>query len=151
MWPSIIYKEFQELIKSLKPDCVICTHFVCANSAAKARMNMDKKFAIISVPTDYETEGLWPHKETDLFCVASQKMKETLLQREVPEENIQVTGIPVSKSFNKNYSKDTSISKFNMDKNKVNVLIIAGASESGPYLHMRSVIEKCIPYFVNME
>ena len=63
-------KDFQELIKSMKPDCVICTHFVCANSAAKARMNMDKKFAIISVPTDYETEGLWPHKETDLFCVA---------------------------------------------------------------------------------
>ncbi|MDO5426915.1 MAG: hypothetical protein Q4F54_04365 [Coriobacteriia bacterium] len=53
-----MYKNFEHYIVGLDPDVVVCTHFVCANVAAKVRANKNLNFRIVSVPTDYETEGL---------------------------------------------------------------------------------------------
>ena len=46
--------------------------------------NMGIDYPVICVPTDYEVEGFWPHKDTDLFCVANEFMAETLRPRKVP-------------------------------------------------------------------
>lgn len=53
-----MYKKFEDYLIEKSPDAIVCTHQVCANVAAKARFKADKKFPIVSVPTDFETEGL---------------------------------------------------------------------------------------------
>lgn len=50
-------------------------------------------------------EGLWPHRFSDLFCVADELMKEELYPRKVKPEDIKVTGIPVKPSFNQEYDR----------------------------------------------
>ena len=55
-------------------------------------------FPIVCVPTDYETEGLWPHLHSDLFCVASESMAETLRPRKVPEERILMPRLVIKSS-----------------------------------------------------
>lgn len=151
LWPSFLYKKFEDYIKDKQPDAVVCTHFVCANAAAKARISMDKYFPIISVPTDYETEGLWPSKETDLFCVACQEMKDTLIQRNVASKNIKVTGIPVSSKVNKSPDKKRIYKKFKIPEDKQVAIILAGSTESGPYKHMRKTLNECIKMFGEMD
>lgn len=145
-----MYKEFEDLITEIHPSAVVCTHFVCANAAAKARLTLDDYFPIISVPTDYETEGLWPHRETDLFCVASQEMKNTLIARRVPAEKIHVTGLPVSSDFAIKYSKLEAKQKLGLPKNKKVALVIAGANASGPYKNIRKTLNGAIEYFAKM-
>lgn len=160
-WPKFLFRSFQEIIKKFQPDVIVCTHFVCANVAAKIRILEDYKYHIISVPTDYEIEGMWPHGHTDLFCVANGYMKHTLLSRRVPKEKILITGMPVKKivtNNNKN-TKNSSylttnkniIEEIKEKKNKKIALIICGSQESGPYRHMKKMLNACLSEFAKNE
>ena len=94
-----MYGKFTELVRKRRPLAIICTHITAANVAVAARMLTGQRFPIVCVPTDYETEGLWPHLSTDLFCVATESMAETLRPRLVPEQRIRITGIPTRRGF----------------------------------------------------
>ena len=56
-----MFPAFTEHVRKRPPLAVVCTHITAANVAVGARMLSGVSFPIISVPTDYETEGLWPH------------------------------------------------------------------------------------------
>lgn len=149
-WPSFLYFKFENYLKSINPDVVVCTHFVCANSAVKARIKYKLNFQVISVPTDFETEGLWPHKETDLFCVATEDMAHTLLSRRVSKDRIIVSGIPIASEFTNTHSAAEGKQVFNLPNNKIIALVICGAKDSGPYKNMRKTLDLCLPYFAKM-
>ena len=98
-WSRIMFPAFNDYVREKRPIALICTHITAANVAVGARMMTDVEYPIVCIPTDYEIEGFWPHKEADLFCVASEFMAETLRPRLVPEANIAITGIPVRGGF----------------------------------------------------
>ena len=151
LWPSFLYKEFEDYLIWQQPDVIICTHQVCANVAAKVRSKIDHPMAIVSVPTDYETEGLWPHKHTDLFCVANEEMALTLASRKISNHHILVTGLPVEETFGKRISKASARNKLGLPKDKKIALVIVGAKESGPYKNIRKTINDCIKLFSQMD
>ena len=150
-WPSCLYFRFENYLKSLNPDVVVCAHFVCANSAVKARIKYKLNFQVVSCPTDFETEGLWPHKESDLFCVATEDMAYTLRTRKVPEDKIFVSGIPIASEFSRSFSAAEGKEAFNLPNNKTIALVICGAKDSGPYKNMRKTLDLCLPYFAKMD
>ena len=80
VWSHLMYAPFTKFIAEKRPCAVIATHITGANAAVAARMITGQDFPVISVPTDYETEGLWPHRATDLFCVGTEPMAETLIR-----------------------------------------------------------------------
>ena len=94
-----MYSKFTDYVREKQPLAIVCTHITAANVAVAARMLTGQHYPIVCVPTDYETEGLWPHKAADLFCVANESMAETLRPRKVPEESILITGIPTRDDF----------------------------------------------------
>ena len=99
IWSRVMFPRFNEYVLKKRPIAVICTHITGANVAVGARMITGVEYPIICVPTDYEIEGFWPHKETDLFCVGTEFMAETLRPRKVDEARIRITGIPVRGGF----------------------------------------------------
>lgn len=145
-WSRVMFGKFTQLVRDLKPDAIICTHITAANAAVGAKLITKQNFPIICVPTDYEAEGLWPHKYTDLFCVANEQMAETLRARKVEEKRILITGIPANPQFSISYDKQKSIEEFDLDNSKQNALILAGASLPRPYINLRQVINELIPY-----
>ena len=145
-WARIMFPRFTELIRQKKPLAVVCTHITGANAAVGARMVTKQNFPIICVPTDYETEGWWPHKAGDLFCVGTETMAETLRPRKVEEERIAITGIPTSADFLGDYDRATYREKFNLPQDKRVVLALAGATMSTPYLPLRQILNKALPY-----
>ncbi len=146
IWARIMYPKFVEYVKQKKPKALVCTHITAANVAVSARMLLGATFPIICVPTDYEVEGLWPHMYTDLFCVANEYMAETLRPRKVPENRIQITGIPASPDFSRTYDKDEMRKRFDLPEGKQIVLFLAGASLPRPYVHFRNSIDQIMPY-----
>ena len=151
LWPSFLYKQFENYIKDENPDIVVCTHQVCANAAVKARLKMQNKPLVVSVPTDYETEGLWPHKHTDLFCVANDEMAMTLVSRKVSMDKILISGLPVEENFEKEISKNEIREKFGLPKDKKIALVIVGAKENGPYKNIRKILNDCVNLFSKMD
>ena len=130
-----MYPAFTEFVRERKPLAIVCTHITAANVAVAARMLAGQHFPIVCVPTDYETEGLWPHLSTDLFCVANESMAETLRPRKVPEERILITGIPTREDFRRPYDRASTRERFGLAQDKLVVLALAGAYLPRPYVH----------------
>ncbi len=145
-WSKIMFPKFNEYVLQRQPIAIICTHIVAANVAVGARMITGMDYPVVSVPTDYEIEGWWPHKETDLFCVGNMFMAETLRPRLVEDERVRITGIPIRQGFAEERDKLADIERFNLPKDKTIVLIMAGASLPQPYVRFREAIEGTLSY-----
>lgn len=146
IWSRIMYPKFTEHVLKKKPLAVICTHITAANVAVGARMLSNLHYPILCIPTDYEIEGLWPHRTVDLFCVANESMAETLRPRKVPEEKIVITGIPTRNDFRNSHVKSEVCENLSLPKEKMIVLVLAGAYLPRPYVHFRETLDKVLPY-----
>ncbi len=144
-WLHVMFPKFAKWVEINKPAAIVCTHITAANIAIGARMVTKQHFPIICVPTDYEVEGQWPHLYTDLFCAASEYMSETLRARRVPENRIQVTGIPVSPKFSVEYDREAARKKWDFPKDKKIALVLAGAKIPRPYLRFREILFDLLP------
>ena len=143
---TVMFPRFTKLVEEVKPIAVIATHIMGANIAVGARMLTKQNFPIVSVPTDYETEGLWPHAFTDAFCVGTDFMAETLRARKIEEEKIHITGIPTRTDFLQEYDVVEARREFNLPEDKKVVLILAGATLPAPYRLFRERIDQTLPY-----
>ncbi len=110
-WSRIMFPAFNEYIRNRRPIAVVATHITAANVAVGARVITGIDYPVICVPTDYEVEGWWPDKDTDLFCVANEFMAETLRPRKVPETKIRITGIPIRAGFDTDYDREEKLAK----------------------------------------
>ena len=145
-WSPLMFSRFTKMVEQRHPIAIVATHIVAANEAIAARMLTQQAFPVVCVPTDYGTEGLWPHREADLFCAADEMMKSELLPRRVPEEKIMVTGIPVRRGFTQEYDRADVLQSFDLPQDKIVVLVMAGAKYREPYLRFRDVVDKIIPH-----
>ncbi len=151
IWHTLMFSAFTDYVSEKKPIAIIATHIVAANVAVAARMQSDQYFPILCVPTDYETEGLWPHRCTDLFCVANESMAETLRPRGVPEKRIQITGIPTREEFRRTYDRSSVRTQFDLPQDRNIVLVLGGSYMPQPYIRFRTEIDKLLPYLHTLE
>ncbi len=150
-WSRVMFPAFTDYVRKHRPMAIICTHITAANVAVGARMITGQEYPVVCIPTDYEIEGWWPHLETDLFCVATEFMSETLRPRKVKESNILITGIPVRGGFEFEDSKEEDRKRFGLPLDKKIVLVMAGASLPQPYVRFRAAIEQTLPYLRSFE
>lgn len=151
VWSHVMYPKFTEYVRARRPIAIVCTHITAANVAVAARMLTGQHFPIVSVPTDYETEGLWPHRASDLFCVATESMAETLRPRKVPEERILITGIPTRDDFRKAYDRAATREALGLPQGKRVVLALAGAYLPRPYVHFRTALDNLLPFLHTLD
>ncbi|MDO4436699.1 MAG: glycosyltransferase [Coriobacteriaceae bacterium] len=145
-WSRLMFPAFTTYVQEKRPLAVICTHITAANVAVGARMLTGSSYPIVCVPTDYEIEGWWPHKDADLFCVPTEFMAETLRPRKVDESSIEITGIPVRQGFVKTHDRAQCRAQFALPADKTVVLVMAGAALPQPYVRFRAAIEQTLPY-----
>ena len=145
-WSHIMFGKLTEYVERRKPSVVVCTHITAANAVVGARMLTGQRFPIVCVPTDYEIEGLWPHKETDLFCVATEAMAETLRPRKVPEHKMEITGIPVRGGLGEEYDIAAVRAELGLPLDKTLVLVMAGAHLPQPYVRFRATMDETLSY-----
>lgn len=72
------------------------------------------------------TNGLYGHEDTNYFFVANDKMKNYLISKNIPENKVFVTGIPISSRFLKNYDKQEILNEFGLQNNKKTILFFGG-------------------------
>lgn len=145
-WSHVMFGKLTDYVAKRKPAVVVCTHITAANAVVGARMLTGQRFPIVCVPTDYEIEGLWPHKETDLFCVATEAMAETLRPRKVAERKMEITGIPVRGGLGADFDVKAVREELGLPQDKTVVLVMAGAHLPQPYVRFRATMDETLPY-----
>ena len=89
--------QLKRIIEKEKPDLIINTFPMLA--IAQLKKNSRIKLPTYTVLTDFELHNRWVHNEINKFYVASEDLKEQVAEFGIPQERIEVSGIPIKHAF----------------------------------------------------
>ena len=120
-------REFLKLIKSLKPDLVICTYPTVAGVLAQQRLKGILNVPLVTVVTDYAVHSQWIHSGVDLYIVGCESVYDGLVARGIHPSSIRITGIPVSPKFEWTLDRQEILKKLHLKPHLPTVLVMGGA------------------------
>ncbi|MBM2820923.1 MAG: MurG-like transferase [Candidatus Berkelbacteria bacterium] len=126
-------QKFQKFVFNFNPDLIFATHFVPGNLLTFWREKYKKNYKIITTLTDYEAHPLWIDNKFDLYTVASEEVKDQMINLGAEKEKIFVTGIPIDKKFSQKFDKSKIFSSLGLE-NKFTIALFAGAFGTGPMI-----------------
>lgn len=122
----IFYTHTQNIVRQLKPDIIICTHFIPSAVVSRLkRLNPGFKAPLVTVITDYDAHASWISPEVDRYLVSTPEVKAKLRRRSVPSARIQVTGMPVHPSFWEHPGRQEILEQFSL-QDLPTVLVMGG-------------------------
>ena len=125
---KIMAIKLLKLLREKNADLIISTHpfgsQMCSYLKRKGKINSK----IATIMTDFAPHDQWlvGSDFTDYFFVAHDKMKKYLINKNIPEEKIFSTGIPISTRFTKKYDKEKLLKEFNLQPGKQTILFFGG-------------------------
>jgi processive 1,2-diacylglycerol beta-glucosyltransferase len=119
-------QKFKDWIKVMKPDYIICTHFLPAELLSRMirKHTFDKPVWV--VVTDYDIHSFWVHGLMTGYFVATDEVGFRLTQRGVEPKKIKVTGIPVAPEFSRNTQRKWCAGALGIDPAKFTVVVMSG-------------------------
>lgn len=124
---SLGRENIVDYLNSFQPDLIICTYHVVAGILAQLRQEHALSTPVATVVTDYTLHSQWVHPGIDMYFVACAAVKRGLVERNIPEESIFITGIPVSKKFELPVDKSALQKKFGLQPDRLTLLVMCGA------------------------
>ena len=121
------FSDMFEMVESFDPDLVIATHFISAAVLENYRRKKKRKFRIAVTLTDYEFHPVWLVSRIDLFFVATEEVRNSLLYYGVPPEKIVTSGIPVHPDFSEEKDRQGLLAKYGLNNQSPVILISAGS------------------------
>ena len=125
---KIMAIKLLKLLREKQPDLIISTHPFGSQMCSYLKRKGKIHAKIATIMTDFAPHDQWliGSDFTDYYFVAHNKMKEYLISKNIPEQHIFTTGIPLSKRFLEKYDKNMILKSFSLSKNKKNILFFGG-------------------------
>ena len=127
---KILSKKLFTLFEEKQPDVVISTHPFITEMVAclKKKKKTNTKLAVIL--TDYASHRFWEMKPefVNLYFVANEEMKYSLIHSGIDEKKIHVTGIPVRPEFLKQHNRKQIFEEFDLVEGKPVFLVFGGGA-----------------------
>ncbi len=126
-------RGFAKYLKQFKPDIVLCPHYLPPEIVGhlKARDGGPQPLTL-SIITDFEAHAFWLEPAVDLYCVAAEETKGSLLSRGIPKDRVVVTGIPISKKFSAPLDPAALRRSLGLRDDLPVLLVLAGGFGMGP-------------------
>ncbi|CAB3395844.1 diglucosyl diacylglycerol synthase [Kyrpidia spormannii] len=118
-------QTLRRILKEERPDAVINTFPVSTMPELRQKLGMEIPLA--AVITDFALHQRWLHPAIDRYYVATEDLKQGLVRRQIPEDRVVVSGIPIRESFATPVDRNTIYGKYHFDPRKKIVLVMAGA------------------------
>ncbi|WP_178024200.1 glycosyltransferase [uncultured Paenibacillus sp.] len=137
--------KLQQTLKETRPDLIIHTFPQLAMPRLLKRTG--QSLPLVNIVTDFDLHVRWIHSGVDRYYVATDDMKEEMMNRGIPGDRIQVSGIPVKLEFARQHQPEGKALPGNLQglfsvnpSGKTTVLLMAGAY--GSMQGVREVIER---------
>jgi processive 1,2-diacylglycerol beta-glucosyltransferase len=123
-----LLKKFNEF----SPDIIISVHPFGSQVTAYLKEKCKINCKLATVFTDFTTHFQWliGKEFNDYFFVSNENMKKELLDLNIPEEKINITGIPISSKFTQNMDSEAIYEELHLD-NKLKTILFFGGGEFG--------------------
>ena len=150
---KILSIKLNKLIRSYKPDLIISTHPFSSHMCAVLKKKKKINLKIATVLTDYAPHSQWLMYPAyiDYFFVAHDGMRQTLLEKGIKENQIKVTGIPLSNRFLAHYDKEKTLSEFGLSSEKRTILFFAGGEQGFGKDKVYNMLKALIETFPNLQ
>lgn len=125
---KIMAIKLLKLLREKNPDLIISTHPFGSQMCSYLKRKQKITSKIATIMTDFAPHDQWlvGSEYTDYYFVAHNKMKQYLISKNIDENKIFDTGIPISNRFLLNYNKNDILSELNFTPNKKTVLFFGG-------------------------
>ena len=150
---KIMAIKLLKLLREKNPDIIISTHpfgsQMCSYLKRKGKINSK----IATIMTDFAPHDQWliGNNYTDFFFVAHEKMKNYLISKNIPENKIFATGIPISSRFFSNFNKDEIFKNLGLDKNLKTILFFGGGEYGLGKNRTIEIFEGLVKYIDNIQ
>ena len=125
---KIMAIKLLKLLREKQPDLIISTHPFGSQMCSYLKRKGKIHAKIATVMTDFAPHDQWliGSDFTDYYFVAHDKMKQYLINKNIPEQHIFATGIPLSKRFLEKHDKNKILKEFSLTKNRKIILFFGG-------------------------
>jgi len=125
---KIMAVKMAKLFREFEPDIVISTHPFGSQMTSYLKQKGKTNCKLATIMTDFKSHDQWliGNKFVDFYFVSNSIMKEDMVNNNIPENKIFVTGIPISNRFLQSYDRDEVCSLFGIDSNKKTILFFGG-------------------------
>lgn len=137
----IFYNQVSDVIRQLKPDCIVCTH-PFPNAVVSRLKRLGLRTPLYTLITDYDAHATWINPQVNTYLVSSQTVRDKLIGRGVSAAQIEVTGIPVHPNFWHPHDRADILNQFEL-KDMPTVLVMGGG---WGLLYGESLVEYMISY-----
>lgn len=116
------------LLRKKNPDLIISTHPFGSQMCSYLKRKGKITSKIATILTDFAPHDQWlvGSDYTDYFFVAHNKMKEYLISKNIPENKIFATGIPISNKFLETFNTSKILNSLGLKENLKTILFFAG-------------------------
>lgn len=125
---KIMAIKLLKLLREKKPDLIISTHPFSSQMCSYLKRKGKITAKIATIMTDFAPHDQWlvGSDFTDYYFVANDKMKDYLIQKDIENEKIFVTGIPLSNRFLQKYDRKKILDTYHLKDGKRNILFFGG-------------------------
>ena len=106
---------------------VLATHFTPAALLSDWRSMKELRCGIFSIITDHEAHRCWRRTGLDHYFVASSRVSAEMKDIGVPEKDITISGIPISRTFSTTVSRDEARKSWNLPDQAKVILVLCSA------------------------
>jgi processive 1,2-diacylglycerol beta-glucosyltransferase len=128
---SLNTRKLKNVLNDIKPDHVICTHFLPAQLLSR-RVRKGKFLKPVWVQvTDFDVHSLWIHNGMSGYFAAHNELASRMTDKGITEDQIHVTGIPIMPVFSDRLSRTECARELGLDPEKKTLLMMSGGAGLG--------------------
>ena len=120
------YGGYLEALRSMKPDALICTHFLPYISISERIRRAGIRAPVFAVTTDFYAHQLWIDPIVSRYYVHHDESAWQLHAKGVSRERISVKGIPVLREFTRKLPQGTAQQLLELHEKRFTLLVLSG-------------------------
>jgi processive 1,2-diacylglycerol beta-glucosyltransferase len=118
-------------IETVKPDAIICTHFLPAEILARLRRNGRLSCPVWVQVTDFDLHRMWVHGGIAGYFAANEQVAYRLREKGIPAHAVRVTGIPIMPEFDQVLDRIGCARELGIDPARATLLLMGGGAGLG--------------------
>ncbi|RPI05324.1 MAG: hypothetical protein EHM64_06895 [Ignavibacteriae bacterium] len=141
LFDQLNYRRYLHTLRILHPDAILCTHFLPYISISN-RVRTDGITApIFAITTDFDVHQLWIDPLVRQYFVFHEESAWQLHSKQVPEDRITVSGIPLMPEFRTKARPAPARRALGLDVHRFTILILSGGFGMG---RLKDIVEQTI-------
>ena len=120
------YKRYLQTLCELRPDAIICTHFLPYISVSSELRKNNIMAPVFTATTDFDVHQLWIDAIVERYFVFHKESAWQLQSKRVPPEKIKVVGIPIMPEFRIKENSKAVRKRLGVNANQFTLLVLSG-------------------------